>query len=161
MAVTQLGSRRPARHEPAIRTMLIPVNTACGAAPADAVEVALRLAAERRASIVLLLFTEIPLDEELDMEIDGLGEEIARLTDEACAHARRYGLSLHTTHVRTRDPAALILSQADRHHSQLIVLGAGSLHRTRYQMPMQDPTVRQILAEAKQRVMILQSTRAA
>jgi nucleotide-binding universal stress UspA family protein len=141
--------------------MLIPVNTACSAAPADAVEVALRLAAERRAAIVLLLFTEVPLDEEIDMEIDGLGDEIARLTGEACAIARRYGLSLHTSHVRTRDPAALILAQADRHHSQLIVLGADSLHRASYRMPMHDPAVRQILAEAKQRVMILQSTRAA
>jgi Universal stress protein family len=141
--------------------MLIPINTACCAAPADAIEVALRLAAERRASIVLLLFTEIPLDEEMDIEIDGLGDEIARLTDEACAHARRYGLSLHTTHVRTRDPAALILSQADRRHSQLILLGANSLHPTRYRMPMQDPAVRQIMAEAKQRVMILQPAKAA
>jgi len=141
--------------------MLLPINTACSAAPSDALEVALRLAAERRASIVLLLFTEIPLDEEMDIEIDGLGDEIARLTDEACAHARRYGISLHTTHVRTRDPAALILSQADRRHSQLIVLGANSLHPTRYRMPMQDPAVRQIMAEAKQRVMILQPARAA
>jgi nucleotide-binding universal stress UspA family protein len=141
--------------------MLIPINTACSAAPSDALEVALRLAAERRASIVLLLFTEIPLDEEMDIEIDGLGDDIARLTDEACAHARRYGLSLHTTHVRTRDPAALILSQADRRHSQLILLGANSLHPTRYRMPMQDPAVRQIMAEAKQRVMILQPAKAA
>jgi nucleotide-binding universal stress UspA family protein len=141
--------------------MLIPVNTACCAAPADAVEVALRLAAERRASLVLLLFTEIPLDEEMDIEIDGLGEKIGRLADEACALARRYGLSLHTTHVRTRDPAALILSQAARHHSQLVVLGANSLHGTRYRMPMQDPAVRQIMAEAKQRVMLLQPARAA
>lgn len=141
--------------------MLIPVNTVCSAAPADAVEVALRLAAERRASIVLLLFTEIPLDEEMEIEIDGLGDAISRLTDDACAHARRYGLSLHTTHVRTRDPAALILAQAERHHSQLILIGADSLHGTRYRLPMQDPAVRQIMTESRRRVMILQPARAA
>ena len=51
--------------------------------PADAVEVAVRLAAERRASIVLLAFTEIPLEEEMDIEIDGLGAEVERPTNRA------------------------------------------------------------------------------
>jgi len=161
MAITPIGSRRAARPEPAIHTVLIPINTACAAAPSDAVEVALRLAAERRTSIVLLMFTEIPLDEEMDLEIDGLGEEIARLSDQACALAKRYGISLHTTHVRTRDPAALILAEAARRRSQLIVLGAGSLHRTCYRNPMQDQVVRRIMADARQRVMILQPARAA
>ena len=64
------------------RTILIPANTDLGDIPADAVEVAARLAAERRASVVLLAFTVIPLGEELDMELDDL--ERARR-----AHGRR------------------------------------------------------------------------
>ena len=66
------------------QTMLIPVNTA-SRIPADVVEVAAQLAAERRASLVVLAFTQIPLSEEMDMEIDDLEENVERLAARAAS----------------------------------------------------------------------------
>src|SRR3954463_6049960 len=48
------------------RSILIPVNTAQPELPCDMLDVAAYLATERRSSIVLLAFTEIPLWEEVD-----------------------------------------------------------------------------------------------
>ena len=56
------------------RSILIPVNTAQPELPCDMLDVAAYLATERRSSIVLLAFTEIPLWEEMDVELPGLDE---------------------------------------------------------------------------------------
>ena len=84
--------------------MLIPVNTAAATTPTDLVDVAAQLAAERRASLVLLAFTEIPLGEEMDMEIDDLEEVVERLAAAGRAIGKQYGIRVLTTHLRTRDP---------------------------------------------------------
>jgi APA family basic amino acid/polyamine antiporter len=138
------------------QTMLIPVNTDQPDIPADAVEVAARLAAERRASVVLLAFTEIPLAEEMDMEIDELDRKVEGMAARARAIGEQYGIRVHTTHLRTRDPAESILAEAARRNSQVILLGADGLHRTRFRRVAYDLVVRRIVAEAKQRVMIIQ-----
>ncbi|MEP6640974.1 MAG: amino acid permease [Gaiellales bacterium] len=132
------------------RTILIPVNTDQADLPADVVEVAAHLAAERRPSLVLLAFTQIPLSEEMDMEIDDLEADVERLAGQARAIGEQYGIRVHTTHLRTRDPADSILAEATRRDSQVILLRATSLDRI----------ARRIMAEAKQRVMIVQPERA-
>jgi basic amino acid/polyamine antiporter, APA family len=137
------------------QTILIPVNTDRSEIPTDVVEVAAQLAAERRASLVLLAFTQIPLDEEMDMEIDGLERSVERLAASGRSIGERYGIRVHTTHLRTRDPAESILTEATRRDSQVILLQATGLQRTALRRVAYDQTVRRIVAEAKQRVMII------
>ncbi len=142
------------------QTILIPVNTDQPDIPADVVEVAARLAAERRASLVLLAFTQIPLSEEMDIEIDGLDADVERLANRARTIGEQYGIRVHTTHLRTRDPADSILAEATRRDSQVILLRATGLDRTTFRRVAYDHVVRRIVAEAKQRVMIIQPERA-
>jgi APA family basic amino acid/polyamine antiporter len=132
------------------QTILIPVNTDQADLPADVVEVAAHLATERRPSLVLLAFTQIPLSEEMDMEIDDLEANVERLAAQARAIGEQYGIRVHTTHLRTRDPADSILAEATRRDSQVILLRATSL----------DGIARRIVAEARQRVMIVRPARA-
>jgi Universal stress protein family len=138
------------------RTILIPANTDLADVPADAIEVAARLAAERGASVVLLAFTVIPLGEELDMELDDLDERVERLATQARAIGEPYGVRVHVSHLRTRDPAEAILTEAARRNSQMILLGAAGLQQRRFRRITHDGAVRRIVAEAKQRVMIIQ-----
>jgi basic amino acid/polyamine antiporter, APA family len=149
------GTRSP-RIAVEFRTILIPANTDLAEVPADAVEVAARLAAERRASVVLLAFTVIPLGEELDMELDDLDERVERLAAQARAIGESYGIRVHVSHLRTRDPAESILSEAARRNSQVILLGAAGLQQRRFRRVTHDGAVRRIVAEAGQRVMIIQ-----
>ena len=137
------------------QTMLIPVSTDRAEIPADVVEVAAQLAAERRSSLVLLALTQIPLDEEMDMEIDDLERNVERLAASARTIGERYGIRVHTTHLRTRDPAESILAEATRRDSQVILLRASGLHRTALRRVAYDEIVRRIVAEARQRVMII------
>ena len=142
------------------QTMLIPVNTAAAGAPDDLLDVAAQLAAERRASLVLLAFTEIPLGEEMDLEIDGLDETVERLAAAGRAVGDRYGIRVLTTHLRTRDPAESILAEANRRDSQVILLRAAGLQRADLRRVADDHAVRRIVAEARQRVMIVRPEQA-
>ncbi len=156
----EVSTHRGPRVEVEYQTMLIPVNTAASAIPADVLDVAAQLAAERRASLVVLAFTEIPLGEEMDMDIDDLDEAVERLSAVGRAVGDRYGIRVLTTHLRTRDPAESILAEANRRDSQLILLRASGLQRAELRRVAYDHVVRRIVTEARQRVMILRPEQA-
>ena len=140
------------------QTILIPVNTAHAVIPTDLVSVAVSLAAERHAAIVLLAFTDVPLCEDIDVEIDGLDERLQGFLSQARAIADQYGVGVRPGHVRTRDPAASILAEAAKRRSQVILVGRERVAGDRpYRRITDDPTVQRIAAEARQRVMIVQS----
>jgi APA family basic amino acid/polyamine antiporter len=165
LSLSERAPREPAaagapRIEVGFQTMLIPVNTAVAGAPDDLLDVAAQLAAERRASVVLLAFTEIPLGEEMDLEVEGLDETVERLAATGRAVGDRYGIRVLTTHLRTRDPAESILSEANRRDSQAILLGAAGLQRSSVRRVAYDHAVRRIVAEAHQRVMIVRPEQA-
>ena len=151
----EAAARRGPGVEVEFQTLLIPVNTAAATSPTDLVDVAAQLAAERRASLVVLAFTEIPLGEEMDMEIDDLDGVVERLAAAGRAIGVKYGIHVHTSHLRTRDPAESILAEATRRDSQVIVLRAGGLQRIDLRRVTYDHVVRRIVAEARQRVMIV------
>jgi APA family basic amino acid/polyamine antiporter len=154
-SVRKLAARSGPGIEAGFHTILIPANTAAPTIPADLLDVAAQLAAERRASLVLLAFTEIPLGEEMDLEIDGLDETVERLAAAGRAVAERYGIRVHTTHLRTRDPAEAILAEANRRDSQVILLRSTGLQRADLRQVTYDHAVRRIVSEARQRVMIV------
>ncbi len=151
----EVAARRGPGVEVEFQTLLIPVNTAAATTPTDLVDVAAQLATERRASLVVLAFTEIPLGEEMDMEIDDLEGVVERLAAAGRAIGKQYGIHVHTSHLRTRDPAESILAEATRRDSQVIVLRAGGLQRVDLRRVTYDHVVRRIVAEARQRVMIV------
>ena len=78
----------------------------------------------------------------------------------AAASAKQYGIRVHTTHLRTRDPAESILAEANRRDSQVILLRAGGLQRLDVRRVAYDHVVRRIVAEARQRVMIVRPEQA-
>ncbi len=63
------------------------------------------------------------------MEIDDLDGVVERLAAAGRAIGKQYGIHVHTSHLRTRDPAESILAEADRRDSQVILLRAGGLQR--------------------------------
>lgn len=154
-SVREVAARTGPGVEVGFHTILIPANTAATAIPADLLDVAAQLAAERRASVVLLAFTEIPLGEEMDLEIEDLDATVERLAAAGRAVAERYGIRVHTTHLRTRDPAEAILAEADRRDSQVILLRSAGLQRADLRQVAYDHAVRRIVTEARQRVMIV------
>jgi nucleotide-binding universal stress UspA family protein len=139
------------------RSILIPVNTAQPELPCDMLDVAARLAAERRSAIVLLAFTEIPLWEELDVEMPELDERVQEMAKQARAVVMRYGVGVHVTAPRTRQPAELILAEAARRKAELIVLGATGRTRAGFDALLRDATTRRLSEEPGIRTMFIQS----
>jgi nucleotide-binding universal stress UspA family protein len=139
------------------RSILVPVNTAQPELPADIVGVAARLAAERRSAIVLLAFTEIPLWEEMDVDMPGLDDHVQELAAAARAIALRHGVGIHITAPRTRTPADLILAESQRRGSQLIVLGATGHAHNGHEMPWRDAITRRVSEEARARTPFVQA----
>jgi nucleotide-binding universal stress UspA family protein len=142
--------------EVAFRSILIPVNTDECDLPWDILEVAARLAGGQRARIVLFLVTEVPLSEEVDVEMPGLEERVGVLAGQARTFAEEYGIRVHATHVRTRDAAESILAEARRRSSQAILLGATGRRRADSRRFARDQVSRRIVAEAGVRVMFVQ-----
>jgi nucleotide-binding universal stress UspA family protein len=137
------------------RSILVPVNTALPHLPVDIVDVAARLATERRSSIVLMAFTEIPLWEEMDVELPGLDDHVHALATEARAIALRFGVGVHVTAPRTRHAADQILHEARRRKAELIVLGATGRARTDARALLDDSTIRRVSEEAGVRTLFV------
>ncbi len=138
------------------RSILIPINVDQATVPWDMIDIAARLAAEQRALIVLLTFTEIPLSEEMDIEIPDEQERVDRLADQARALGAQYGIRVHTTHLRTRDAAQSIVEEARHRQSEVILLGATGRERSTFHGYARDPITRRVAAESAVRVMFIQ-----
>src|SRR5437660_11426274 len=108
MTVKAFHHREQAGVRRGFSSILLPVNTALQELPCDMVDLAARLATERRSSIVLLAFTEIPLWEEMDVELPGLDGRVEAMAKRARAIAARRGVGVHVTAPRPREPADLI-----------------------------------------------------
>ncbi|HVI38188.1 MAG TPA: universal stress protein [Gaiellales bacterium] len=143
------------------RSILIPVNTAQPELPCDMLDVAAYLATERRSSIVLLAFTEIPLWEEVDVELPGLERHVEAMARQARAIAARRGVGVAVTAPRTRRPADLILREAQRRKAQLIVLGATGPARTSHGTLAHDAVTRRISDQASVPTMFIRAPVAA
>ncbi|MDX6547695.1 MAG: hypothetical protein QOG33_1245 [Gaiellales bacterium] len=145
--------RRPA--DAKLQSILIPVDAGTSQIPWEMVDVASRLAAERHAVIDLLAFSQVPLSEELDVEIPGLEPRLRGLLAQTRRLAGGYGVRVRCTHLRTRDAAAAILQQADRDGSQLILLGATDGAGNGYRRLARDGTARRVAAESRVPVMFV------
>jgi APA family basic amino acid/polyamine antiporter len=134
------------------RHLLVPVIPG---QPSDAaMDMACRLAAERRARIVALNVVEVPLDRTLtdrfpDLEAVGNAE-----LDEAVAIGDSYGVRVLTRIDRAHSAGPAIVAEADARNAEIIVLGTPRRHLTARQSAVFGKTVDYVLKHARCRVMI-------
>jgi APA family basic amino acid/polyamine antiporter len=151
--------RAPIQLGPAValeyRTILVPIVSGPGSN--EAVDLASRLAAERRATIVALRVIVVPLDLPLDAPLPEAEEIADQLLDEARATAESYGVRMVDRIVRARGAGRAIVEEAERRQAEIIVLGAPrGRHRDIF-----GKTVDYVLKNAPCRVMVAAGKKAA
>ncbi|CAB4702652.1 MAG: amino acid permease [Actinobacteria bacterium] len=104
------------------RQILVPVVP--GREGRESVDLAARLAAERRATIVALRVLVVPRDLPLDAEMRDAEYEADALLDDVRARTSTYGVRTVDRLVRARNAGRAIVEEAERRESQIIVLGA-------------------------------------
>jgi len=101
--------------------ILVPV--AAGYPSDEAMDVACRLARERRSRITAITVLEVPLDLPLDAELAEEEAEANRQLDEARAIGESYGVRVTTRIVRARNAGRAIVDEAVRRGAQIVVMG--------------------------------------
>jgi APA family basic amino acid/polyamine antiporter len=138
------------------RNILVPVVE--GRESEEAVDLACRLAAERRASIVALRVIVVPLDRPLDTALRDEEHRADELLDQARGIGELYGVRVVGRIVRARHAGRSIVDEADRRQSEIVVLGAP---RRRSSGNVFGTTVDFVLRNAPCRVMVAAGRRAA
>jgi APA family basic amino acid/polyamine antiporter len=103
------------------RSIIVPI--APGYPSDEAMQIACRLADERRASIVAETVIEVPLELPLDAYLPEQVEEANEQLDEASAIAELYGVQVTERIVRARNAGRAIVDEATRRGSEIIVMG--------------------------------------
>jgi len=134
------------------RNLLVPVVFG---KPSDAaMDVACKLAAERRARIIALSVLEVPLDQNLADRF-GEAEELANAElDEAAAIGDSYGVRVLTRLERAHAVGPAIVAEADARNAEIIVLGSPRKRLTVRQAAVFGSTVDYVLKHASCRVMV-------
>jgi APA family basic amino acid/polyamine antiporter len=104
------------------RTIFVPIDP--NAPREEAVDVASKLAAERRARIIAISVIEVPLDQALDVRLHEEEERANRVLDEARAIGDLYGVDVIGRILRARSAGRAIVDEAERRHAEIIVMGA-------------------------------------
>jgi nucleotide-binding universal stress UspA family protein len=115
-----------------------------------AMDVACRLAADRRASVAVVSVIEVPPVLPLDAHMTGEESTARHLVDRAVAIAEMYGVKPEPRLLRARDAAAAIVRQAEQRKVELIVIGAPRKRRAAF-----GSTVEHVLKHAPCRVMVI------
>lgn len=139
------------------RNILVPV--APGGPTEEALDVACRLAAKRRATIVAVSVIEVPLELPLDAEMPEAEAAANALLDEAWTVGDSYGVDVVGRIVRARSAGRAIVDEAARRGSEIIVIG--SPRRERHLRRIFGGTVDFVMKHAPCRVMVVASGRVA
>ena len=139
------------------RSILVPVKP--GRMSQEAVDVACRLAAERRASIAAVAVVTIPLELPLGTRLEEEEERANEVLDGARAIGELYGVDVIGRLVRARTAGRAIVDEAERRHSEIIVMGAP--RRDTPRRSIFSDTVDFVLKHAPCRVMVAAGRRAA
>jgi APA family basic amino acid/polyamine antiporter len=139
------------------RTIVVPVVRS--EESEEALVAAARLAAERRATVVILHVIEVPLDLPLDVELPDLEEEAHEVLDNASAFVESYGVRTVARVLRARAAGPAIVEEADRRNAELIIMGAPRARPRRTRIF--GSTVDYVLKHAPTRVLIAAGRRAA
>src|SRR6266540_2889164 len=110
------------------RSIVVPV--APGRESKEAVDVACRLATERRARVAAIAVVEVPLELPLDAEIPEAEREANELLDEARTIGDSYGVDVVARLARARRAGRAIVEEAEARHAEIIVMGSPRRRRT-------------------------------
>jgi APA family basic amino acid/polyamine antiporter len=151
--------KAPPAYGPALaleyRRILVPI---VGGQPSDdALDVACRLAAARRARIVALNVLEVPLDRSLGDESPELVRDANRELDEAVAIGDSFGVDVTGRLERARSAGPAIVAEAMARHAEIIVLGSPRSRLTAHQAAVFGKTVDYVLKHAPCRVLTVAS----
>jgi APA family basic amino acid/polyamine antiporter len=124
----------------------------------DALDLACRLAAERKASIVALAVIEVPLELSLDTELPDKERRANDELDEAIAVGDTYGVKVVGRLVRGRNASTEIVREAERRGAEIIVLGSPRKSLVDRRRGVFGTTVDRVLRRAPCRVMIAASS---
>jgi APA family basic amino acid/polyamine antiporter len=138
------------------RSILVPVKP--GRMSQEAVDVACRLAAERRASIAAVAVVVVPLELPLDARLPVEEDEAYEVLDQARAIGELYGVDVRGRMVRARSAGRAIVDEAERRFTEIIVMGAP---RTSGRRGVFSDTVDFVLKHAPCRVMVAAGRKAA
>ena len=142
------------------RNILVPITP--GYPSGEAMQVACRLAGERRASIIAETVIEVPLELPLDAYLPERVEEANDRLDEASAIGELYGVRVTERIVRARNAGRAIVDEATRRGSEIIVMGGPRRVRLASgRRPIFGDTVDFVLKHAPCRVMVAASKDAA
>src|SRR5436309_7446864 len=103
------------------RSILVPI--APGYPSDEAMQVACRLAGERRSTIIAETVIEIPLELPLDAYLPERVDEANEQLDQASAVGELYGVRVIERIVRARNAGRAIVDEATRRGSEIIVMG--------------------------------------
>ncbi len=141
------------------RNILVPI--APGYASEEAMDLACRLAAERRAAIVAVSVVEVPLELPLDAYLPDEVQAANEALDEAGAIGESYGVRVIPRIVRARKAGRAIVDEAIRRGSEIIVMGGPRRVRLRAgRRQIFGDTVDFVLKHAPCRVMVAASREA-
>jgi APA family basic amino acid/polyamine antiporter len=137
------------------RNLLVPV---IAGQPSDAaMDVACRLAAERRSRIIALNVLEVPLDSALTDSYPELERTANGELDEAAAIGDSYGVRVLTRLERAHAAGPAIVAEADARNAEIIVLGSPRRNLTARQAAVFGRTVDYVLKHASCRVLVTAS----
>jgi APA family basic amino acid/polyamine antiporter len=139
------------------RNILVPV--APGRETEEALDVACRLATERRARVVAVAVVEVPLELPIDAEMPEAEAEANAILDYARTVGDSYGVDVVGRLVRDRRAGRAIVREAEQRNSEIIVMGAP--RRKRAQAPVFGGTTDYVLKHAPCRVMVVAARAAA
>ena len=139
------------------RNILVPV--APGRETEEALDVACRLATERRARVVAIAVVEIPLELPLDAEMAQAEAEANAQLDYARTVGDSYGVDVIGRIVRDRSAGRAIVREAEQRNAEIIVMGAP--RRRRAHAPIFGGTTDYVLKHAPCRVMVVAARAAA
>jgi basic amino acid/polyamine antiporter, APA family len=127
----------------------------------EAVDLACRLAAERRSTVVAITVIEIPLHKPLDVELPEEEFGAHELLDEAKAIGDTFGVKVIGRVVRARSFGRAVVEEATRRGSEIVVVGADRRDRGLSKQALFSDTVDYILKHAPCRVLVAAAKRAA
>jgi APA family basic amino acid/polyamine antiporter len=134
------------------RNILVPI--APGRPSDEAMDIACRLAAERRARVVAVTVVEVPLDLPLDAWLPEQVAEANRQLDEARAIGESYGVGVIGRIVRGRKAGRELVNEAERRASEIIVMGSQRKRYVTQKSAIFGDTVDFVLKHAPTRVMV-------
>jgi basic amino acid/polyamine antiporter, APA family len=138
------------------RNILVPVKP--GRPSEEAIDLACRLATERRATIAAVSVVVVPLELPLDSRLEEEERRADEALDAAAAIAELYGVDLTERLVRARHAGRAIVDDAARRNSEIIVMGSP---RALGRRAVFSDTVDFVLKHAPCRVMVAAGRKAA